>query len=92
MTARIERHIPCEEVIRAIWDYLDEETDADLANRIRYHLEICPPCREHYEFEGAFLRSLSRLLDEETDVQSLRSRITRALTEQGYHETPPSES
>ena len=42
--------------------------------------------RDLYTFEGAFLRTVSRLLDESDDVSALRSRIVDALRRQGFHD------
>ena len=84
MTTRDIAGIPCEEVIRSVWDYLDHEIDADLKERIRHHLELCDHCRDQYTFEGAFLRSVSRLLDDADDDTSLRSRIEMALVKHGF--------
>jgi predicted anti-sigma-YlaC factor YlaD len=67
-----------------VWDYLDEEIDADRKERIRQHLELCDHCRDHYTFEGAFLRTVSRLLDDDADVDSLRRRIETALIKHGF--------
>ena len=78
--------ISCEEVIRSVWDYLDEEIDQDGKERIRRHLELCDHCRDHYTFEGRLLHSLGRLLDDDGNdaTATLRERIVRALTEHGY--------
>lgn len=76
----------CEEVARAVWAYLDDEIDADRASRIRDHLGICDHCRDLYTFEGAFLRTVARVLDESEDVSALRSRIVEVLRSQGYQD------
>lgn len=83
MTPHTVEHIPCEHVIRSVWDYLDDEIDAERKERIRHHLELCDHCRDQYTFEGAFLRSVSRLLDDADDT-SLRSRIEMALVKHGF--------
>jgi mycothiol system anti-sigma-R factor len=77
-------HIPCEHVIQSVWDYLDEEIDADRKERIRQHLELCDHCRDQYTFEGAFLRTVSRLLEDDAEVDSLRTRIETALIKHGF--------
>lgn len=84
MTPHTVEHIPCEHVIRSVWDYLDDEIDAERKERIRHHLELCDHCRDQYTFEGAFLRSVSRLLDDADDDTSLRSRIEMALVKHGF--------
>ena len=78
--------ISCDEVIRSVWDYLDEEIDRDRKERIRQHLASCDHCRDHYTFESRLLHSLGRLLDHDGDeaIATLRERIERALTEHGY--------
>jgi len=80
--------IPCEHVIRSVWDYLDDEIDAERKERIRLHLELCDHCRDQYTFEGAFLRSMSRLLDDDIDhADSLRGRVEAALIAHGFPKT-----
>jgi len=81
MTITTQDPISCEEVVRAVWDYLDDEIDIGLKERIREHLEICDHCLGQYNFEGAFLRKVSRVLDNDGDVASLRARIERAMSE-----------
>jgi mycothiol system anti-sigma-R factor len=83
MTVATLDPISCEEVVRAVWDYLDGEIDIGAKERIREHLEICDHCLGQYTFEGTFLRTVSRVLDEAGTVASLRARIERAM-----HETP----
>ena len=87
MTAHTVDHIPCAEVIRSVWDYLDDEIDADRKERIRRHLELCDHCRDQYSFEGAFIRNVSRLLDADDDAESLRARVESALVEHGFPKT-----
>lgn len=84
MTHHTEDDISCADVIRSVWDYLDGEIDVDRKHQIRAHLEICDHCREHYTFEGAFLRSVSGLLDDDGEIESLRLRIESALVKHGF--------
>lgn len=76
--------LSCEEVARSVWTYLDGEIDAHRATRIREHLDTCDHCRDLYTFEGAFLRTVARLLDEPGDTSALRSRIVDALQRQRF--------
>ena len=77
--------IPCEEVIRRVWDYLDGEIDGARRKRIRQHLELCDHCRDHYTFEDRLLRSLGELLadDSRDPLTTLRDRIERTLMAHG---------
>ena len=83
MTHHSVPSIACTEVVRRVWDYLDDEIDADLRERVRLHLDSCDHCREHYTFEGAFLRALGRLVHDNDARTPLRGRIERALIAHG---------
>lgn len=84
MTRHTGNDISCAEAIRSVWDYLDGEIDADRKERIRTHLEICDHCRDQYTFEGAFLRSVAGLLDDDGETESLRIRVESALVKHGF--------
>lgn len=75
--------LSCEDAILAVWDYLDDETDETLAARVRRHLEICKRCRERFAFERRFLSSLGRLIDDDTEVTPLRTRIVQSFIDNG---------
>jgi mycothiol system anti-sigma-R factor len=84
MTKPSLQDMSCEEVAKAVWTYLDGEIDAERVARIRAHLETCGHCRDLFTFEGAFLRTVSRLLDAPADdTASLRSRVVHALADAG---------
>ena len=84
MTGHKVDDIPCGHVISSVWDYLDDEIDADRKEQIRRHLELCDHCHDQYTFERAFLRSVSRILNDDTDYDSLRRRVEAALIEHGF--------
>jgi mycothiol system anti-sigma-R factor len=79
---------PCHEVVALLWEYLDDELDAAGRQRIREHLDECKHCEDHFTFEGAFLRSVAKVLDEPIDVSGLRSRIVETLRTEGHDRTP----
>lgn len=79
MTVATVDPISCEEVVRAVWEFLDDEIDLDRKERIREHLAICAHCFDQYNFEGAFLRTVARVIDEDGDLASLRARIEQAM-------------
>lgn len=76
--------IPCSEVIRVLWDFLDGELSAERTDEIRRHLEICAGCRAVTEFEEEFLRSVRRLLDVPPPRAELRARVVAALRAHGF--------
>ena len=77
----------CQHVVQQLWDYLDNELDDEVRRRVREHLDVCAHCREHFTFEGAFLRAVASHLDEATDTETLRARIVGALSLEGYRST-----
>ena len=89
MTMPSLHQLSCAEVSLAVWTYLDGEITAERASHIRAHLETCDHCRDMYTFEGAFLRTVSRELDQSDDLSALRSRIVDALRREGYEEDIP---
>jgi anti-sigma factor (TIGR02949 family) len=89
MTMPSLHQLSCAEVSLAVWQYLDGEVTPERASHIRAHLEICDHCRDMYTFEGAFLRTVSRELNQSDDLSALRSRIVDALRREGYDEDIP---
>jgi anti-sigma factor (TIGR02949 family) len=41
--------ISCQEVWRALSDYIDGETEADLRTLVESHLNACPRCKSVYD-------------------------------------------
>jgi anti-sigma factor (TIGR02949 family) len=80
--------MPCHEVVQLLWEYLDGELDDALRKRVREHLVLCDHCRDHFTFEGEFLRTVGNLIDEPIDTASLRTRILKSLELAGYGEEP----
>ncbi len=76
--------IPCSEVIRVLWDYLDGELTAERAEEIRRHLEVCAGCRAVTQFEEEFLRAVRRLLDVPPPGGELRARVVATLRAHGF--------
>lgn len=88
MTDERAQPMSCEEVVRLVWAYLDDEIDDERRRRVREHLALCGPCRDHFTFDGAFLRSVARLIDVPDDAAPLRARVLEALRAEGYDERP----
>ena len=43
--------IDCDDVLRDVYLYLDDESDDALKNRIRQHLDACTPCLKQFGLE-----------------------------------------
>ena len=50
----------CEEVLRQIWEYLDQELGPEEARSVREHLYVCLSCGPVYQCDRAFLELLAR--------------------------------
>ncbi|MFQ5690579.1 MAG: zf-HC2 domain-containing protein [Gemmatimonadota bacterium] len=45
----------CKDAVKRVYDYLDGELDAETAEQIRRHIEICKRCYPYFNFERIFL-------------------------------------
>lgn len=70
--------IPCEEVIRHIFAYLDGEIEADRHAGIERHLEECRGCYSRAQFERLLMRRVAELGEEQAPA-SLRRRVKDLL-------------
>ena len=74
--------LDCEQTVRRLWDYLDQQLPALDMQAVDQHLAECKAkCPSHFAFERAFLDVLrtSRSTGRTTDVLQLR---VRALMQQ----------
>jgi len=83
-TQQTDARMSCHEAVQLLWDYLDGELDEVRRERVRRHLEECRHCRSQYTFEGAFLRAVERLIDEQVETTALRARIMTALADKEF--------
>ena len=74
-------NIDCDDVLRDLYLYLDDETDDGLRNRIRQHLDGCAPCLKQYGLEQDVRSLIARCCGNEHAPQSLRERINVRITE-----------
>jgi anti-sigma factor (TIGR02949 family) len=51
--------ITCDEAVRQLWEYLDDDLAADARERVKDHLALCQRCCGEAEFTDA-LRDLLR--------------------------------
>jgi mycothiol system anti-sigma-R factor len=64
----------CGEALSRVYDYLDQECEASMAEAIAGHLQACPPCAEQY-------RLVHRTCCEERAPEELRVRIVARISE-----------
>ena len=73
----------CVDVLRHLWDYLDDEITPEGAARLRAHIESCAQCHEYEEYQSCFLESMARLRRELGAPKSLRDRLAEKLRGEG---------
>ena len=72
------KELSCGEVVREIWDWLDEEQDQSRWSEIQAHLSTCTGCTEHVDFARGFLDKV-RAPAPAGDLTALRDRVRAAL-------------
>ena len=73
----------CVDVLRHLWDYLDDEMTPGGAERLRAHIAACAQCREYEGYQTCFLDALSRLRTELGAPTELRQQLASRLKGQG---------
>ena len=74
----------CADVLRHLWDYLDDEITPAGAARLRTHIAGCAQCREYEGFQSCFLDALAKLRAEVGGAPTeFRERLAAKLKGQG---------
>lgn len=73
----------CLEVLRHLWDYLDEELTPEGAERLRVHIESCPQCKAMEVYQACFLDTMRKLRAQFSAPNELRARLAEKLRSQG---------
>ncbi|GBD32232.1 MAG: hypothetical protein KatS3mg081_2031 [Gemmatimonadales bacterium] len=69
----------CHEAAARVYEYLDRELTPEVALEIERHLEACPACYDHFEFQRAFLELLARRGAAIRAPEELRRRVEELL-------------
>jgi anti-sigma factor (TIGR02949 family) len=73
----------CAEVLRHLWDYLDDQITPEGAHRLRSHMAACPKCQKYQVYQSCFLETVARLRVELGAPETLRERLAASLKDQG---------
>ena len=73
--------IDCDDVIKDVFNYLDDESDPAAKDRIRRHLDECAPCLRQYGLEQDVKSLVARCCGGDIAPESLRVRIRTRLAE-----------
>lgn len=73
----------CVDVLRHLWDYLDDQMTPEGAERLRAHIAACETCRGYEVFQECFLAAVSRIRADLGAPLSLREKLAEKLKGQG---------
>jgi mycothiol system anti-sigma-R factor len=65
----------CAEVLAEVWTLLDGECSPETRDKLRKHLEDCPPCFQAYGLEERIKGLISTKCSGERAPDSLRARL-----------------
>lgn len=69
------REIDCDEVMRQLFDYLDDEVNITAHDEIHHHIEECRSCFSRVEFERQ-LKNRIQGAGKDSAPESLQKRVT----------------
>ena len=73
--------IDCEDVLKDVYLYLDDESNPALVSRIRQHLDECGPCLRQFGLEQDVKSLIARCCGGDVAPEHLRMSIRVRLTE-----------
>ncbi|MGH8961287.1 MAG: mycothiol system anti-sigma-R factor [Jatrophihabitantaceae bacterium] len=74
-------NIDCDDVLQDLYLYMDDESDDELRNRIRRHLDGCAPCLKQFGLEQDVRSLIARCCGGDQAPASLHERIKVRITE-----------
>jgi anti-sigma factor (TIGR02949 family) len=73
----------CADVVRHLWDYLDDQLTPDGAERLKTHMASCEKCRGYSDYQACFLEAVARLRAQFDAPESLRAKLAERLKSEG---------
>ena len=73
----------CADVLRHLWDYLDDQITPHGAERLRAHIATCSKCQSYEVYQSCFLEAVKKLRVELGAPDALRERLAEGLKGQG---------
>ena len=73
----------CADVVRHLWDYLDDQLTPEGAERLHAHMVACEKCRGYSDYQSCFLEAVARLRAQLDAPESLRARLAEGLKSEG---------
>ena len=79
-TGKAVREIDCDEVMRQLFDYLDNEVDITAQDEIHQHVEECRSCFSRVEFEKQ-LKGKVQGAGKDSAPESLKNKLADLMKE-----------
>ncbi len=76
--------LSCQETVELLFEWLDEELEPELDERVATHLESCARCYPLLTFERAFREAVARATGNEKAPDELKERIMESLETEGF--------
>jgi anti-sigma factor (TIGR02949 family) len=73
----------CADVLRHLWDYLDDQVTPQGSERLRAHIAVCPTCQSYELYQSCFLEAVKKLRVELGAPDALREKLAEGLKGQG---------
>jgi mycothiol system anti-sigma-R factor len=74
-------NLDCEDVLRDVFLFIDDESDPALVGRIRQHLDGCAPCLRQFGLEQDVKSLIARCCGGDVAPEHLRDNIRIRLTQ-----------
>jgi mycothiol system anti-sigma-R factor len=74
----------CLEVLKHVWDYLDDQLTEETTERLRAHLAECHQCFEYKTFQENFLGAVAALHNRPGASPALREKVLATLRQEGF--------
>ncbi len=74
----------CLEVLKHVWDYLDEQLTDETTERLRAHLDQCQQCFQYKSFQENFLEAVGTLRLRASASPELRDKVLGSLRQEGF--------
>lgn len=73
----------CADVVRHLWDYLDDQLTPEGAERLRTHMASCATCSGYSDYQSCFLEAVAKLRAQLDAPESLRAKLAEGLKSEG---------
>ncbi len=74
----------CLEVLKHVWDYLDDRLTVETTERLRAHIAECQGCFRYKTFQENFLDAVGALRLRAGASPALREKVLHTLREEGF--------